>query len=113
MTTETIAFDNLIAGAYPVETQVETIASGETIVRGAVLGRVTATRKLKVSLSAAEDGSETPVSIAVFDLGTLAADTKSPVYKSGAFRASELTLGTGHTLATVTAAFDGSPIILK
>ena len=104
--------DDLIAGSYPPENQTETIASGEEVVRGAVLGRVTATGKLKVSASAAGDGSETPRFIAAYDLGTLAADTPAQVYKAGTFRVSALTLGTGHTAASVRAALDGTPIIL-
>ncbi len=113
MTTETYDFDNLIAGAYPPENQVETIASGETVVRGSVLGRVTASGKLKVSASAANDGSQVPKFIAAYDLGALTADTEAEVFKAGCFRVSALTLGAGHTAASVRAAFDGSPIILK
>lgn len=110
--TETWTPDDLIASGYPVENQVETILSGETIVRGCLLGRVTASGKLKVSLAAANDGSQKPVFIAAYGMGTLAADTEAEVYKSGGFRLSALTLGAGHTAASVRAAFDGTPIIL-
>ncbi len=109
---ETWTPDDLIAGSYPAENQSEVIASGETIVRGSVLGRVTASGKLKVSLSAANDGSQTPRFIAAYDLGVLSADTEAQVYKAGTFRVSKLTLGTGHTAASVRAALDGTPIIL-
>lgn len=109
---ETYMPDDLIAGSFPIETQTETIASGETIERGAVLGRVTATKKLKVSVADAEDGSETPLFIAIHDLGELAADLETPVYKAGAFRSSRLVLGEGHTPDSVRVAFDGTPITL-
>lgn len=109
---ETYTPDDLIAGSFPIDTQAETIASGEEIKRGSVLGRVTATKKLKVSVAAAEDGSKIPVFIAIHDLGELAADLETPVYKAGAFRASRLVLGEGHTVDSVRVAFDGTPITL-
>jgi hypothetical protein len=85
-----------------------------TLPVGTVLGKVTATGKYKVSLSAAVDGSQNPVAILVGDSQgnakdvTLAATTdtavqvlaRGPVIVAGA----ALTLGTGITLAAATAA---------
>lgn len=85
-----------------------------TLPVGTVLGKVTATGKYKVSLSAAVDGSQNPVAILVGDSQgnakdvTLAATTdtavqvlaRGPAIVAGA----ALTLGTGITLAAATAA---------
>ena len=113
MSVETFTPDNLIASGYPIETQEETFLAGEVVERGHVLGRVTASGKIRVSKTANADGSEVPVEVAVVDIDASAGDVVGPAYKSGGFRTSELKLGTGHTAASIRAAFDGSAIILK
>ena len=60
-------FDNLLVADYPVQTEIVTIASGENLTRGAVLGKVTANGKYVLSASAAVDGSEDPVAVLAED----------------------------------------------
>ena len=105
--------DNLIAGDAMVRAEDVTIESGQDLVRGAVLGRVTATGEFKLSASAAGDGSETPVGILANDVDATGGATEAPVYVAGDFNERELTLGTGHTLATVRNAFRGTPIFIQ
>ncbi len=80
------------------------LLSGQNLLRGALLGKITASGKYVLSLAAAEDGSQTPAAILVEDTNASAADAPTVAYLRGDFLASGLTLGTGHTLASVKAA---------
>ncbi|MCD6432958.1 MAG: head decoration protein [Sulfurimonas sp.] len=100
-TTEVYTPDNLIAGDG-VRTDSVTIISGENLVRGAVLGKITASGKYNLSLSAAGDGSETAYSILAEDCNASGGDvTNVPVYIRGRFNSEKLTIGTGHTVDTI------------
>jgi hypothetical protein len=87
--------------------------SAATLKVGTVLGKVTATGKYKVALSAAGDGSQTPAAIYLADAQGLshdlvlaaATDTKVIVLARGPAIVSDigLTLGTGITSATAKA----------
>lgn len=89
--------------------------SAQTLKIGTVLGKVTATGKYKVALSASSDGSQTPAAVYIADdKGVsrnidLAAttDTKILVLVRGPVLLADagLTLGTGITLGAATAAF--------
>ena len=78
-----------------------TLLSGQNQVRGALLGKVTASGKYILSLSAAEDGSEVPVGVLAEDTDASAADVSTPAYVRGDFDENEITFGTGHTAASV------------
>ena len=78
-----------------------TILSGQTIVPGHVLGKITASGKYIVSLSAAVDGSQIPDFIAESAVDATGGDKEAIVYETGNVVASALTLGAGHTLASV------------
>ena len=58
---ETFYQDNLIAGDYPVVTDQVTIVSGQDLARGAVIGKITASGKYKLTDYPSTDGSEKPV----------------------------------------------------
>ena len=105
--------DNLLAGDFPIVTESITLVSGENRTRGALLGKVTASGKYKLSLSAAVDGSQTPVAILGRDTDASAADVVTVGYFSGEFNQNELTYGTGHTAATVKANLQARSIFLK
>lgn len=105
--------DNLIAGDFPLKAIDITLLSGENRTRGAVLGKVTASGKYKLSASAAGDGSETPDVILAEDTDASAADKKTVAYIKGEFNQNELTLGTGHTVASITAGLKDKGIILR
>lgn len=90
---------------------------------GAVLGKVTATGKYKLALSAAVDGSQTPAAVLIADgLGlsgdiVLAAntDTKALVLARGPCIVADapLQLGTGTTLAAATTALKALGILVE
>lgn len=89
--------------------------SAQTLKVGAVLGKVTATGKYKLALSASSDGSQTPSAVYIADGQGLSQDlvlaattdtnaivlVRGPVMLAG----ENLQLGTGITLAAAKAAF--------
>lgn len=90
-----------------------TLAMGQNLVRGAVLGKVTATGKYVLSASAASDGSQAPAAILVDDTNATAGDAAVLGYTRGDFIGSGLTLGAGHTVASVRAAFKDIGIFIN
>lgn len=106
--------DNLIAGdnIRPITRSV-TLVSGQNVVRGTVLGIITATGKYTTSLAAASNGSQTPKAIAAEDCDASGGDKVTLVYIAGEFNENELTLGTGHTLASIREGLRDNGIFLK
>ncbi|MGV0909256.1 head decoration protein [Martelella sp. FOR1707] len=105
MATATYAPNDLLVSDVQVITRTVTIASGQTLSRGAVLGEITASEKHILSLAAAEDGSEVPDCVLAFDVDASGGDVEAQAYFGGAFDASKMTFGTGHTAAAVEQAF--------
>lgn len=94
--------DNLIAGQTSLVTDSVTVAASDSLVRGSVLGKITADGKFILSASAAADGSQTPSVVLAEDCDASVADvTNVAVYVKGEFNEKALTLGTGHTTATI------------
>lgn len=91
---------NLLAdGDYT--TRKVTIISGQNLVAGAVLGKITASGKYNLSLSAAVDGSQTPDMILAHDCDASGGDKEAIVFETGIVVASALTLGSAHTIASI------------
>lgn len=84
-----------------------TLASGQKVIRGTVLGRITIGAELVLSLAAASDGSEVPFGVAATDGDATAGDDSPPAtvdidaYISGSFNEHELVLGAGHTVDSI------------
>ncbi|MCJ8168639.1 head decoration protein [Atopomonas sediminilitoris] len=91
----------LLAGDFPVVKDGVTIAAGQILTAGAVLGKVTASGEYKLSASAAGDGSQTPEVILDEAVDTTSSAKPAPVMLTGEVFGSALILGAGHTLATV------------
>lgn len=97
--------------------------SAQTLKVGAVLGKVTATGKYKLALSAASDGSQTPAAILIMDVlgnsGDIAlaatTDTKAIALVRGPAIVADagLQLGTGITVAAVRAALLSANILVE
>lgn len=94
--------DSLHAGDFPIRTRKVTIITGQNLVRGAVLGKITASGKFNLSASAAADGSQVPFAVLAEDVDATAADKEAVAYVSGDFNSTALTLGAGHTVASIT-----------
>lgn len=114
METDTYDPNGLIAGDFPLLTRTITVKSGQNLTRGAVLG-IDSTGKALLSLSGASDGSQNPAAILAFDVNATGGDKTAKAYFTGEFNAAKLTIGTGHTAASVEAAFvaAGIPIALR
>ena len=92
--------DNLLAGDTPKPKTVSAILTkGEVVVRGHVLGRVTADGKLLICLNAATDGSEVPRAIAAEAMDATDPEKKMLVFVEGEFNQDRLTFGAGTTIA--------------
>lgn len=110
---ESFTPDQLHAGDFPIRTLDVTIASGQNLTRGALLGKITASGKYVLSLSAAADGSQTPVAILAEDVDATAGDKDGIAYISGDFNEDAITYGTSHTAASVREGLRDLNIYLK
>lgn len=105
--------DNLIAGEYPRVERLVTIAAGADLAKGAVLGRITASGKYKLSASAAVDGSQTPDAVLAEAATAASGDVQAVVYFSGEFNENALVLGAGHTVDAVRLVLRAKSIFLR
>jgi hypothetical protein len=95
--------DALIAGnAHLLVARKVTIISGQNLVRGTVLGKITTGGKYNKSLSTASDGSQTPDMILAEDCDASAGDASALAYSRCDVNAGALTLGASHTVASIT-----------
>lgn len=94
-----VIVNDLVVSTHRIYTRTLTLLSGQNVVRGEVLGVVTASGKLKTALAASEDGSEAPQAIAAEAVHANGADAQILVYLGGDFDERKLTLGTGITVA--------------
>ncbi|MEN6568054.1 MAG: head decoration protein [Veillonellales bacterium] len=95
-----LVYDNLFAGnVADIVTDAGVLASGQNVVRGAVLGKVTATGKLVLVDSTKTDGSQTIYAIAADAVDATAADQPIPLYFTGEFNRAALTFGGTDTYA--------------
>ena len=109
----TLAPDVLLAGDYARSTKVVTITGAAALVRGTVLGRITASDKYQTSLSAAVDGSQVPKAILAQDVDVTGGDLTAPIFLTGEFNEDALTLGAAHTLASIRDGLRQMGIFLK
>lgn len=113
VTTDSYSPDQLVAGDFPRATRSATLVSGQNLPRGAVLGKLTASGKYVLSLAAATDGSEVPSAILVDACDASGGDQTIGIFETGEFLGSALTLGTGHTLASVRDALRDASIFIR
>lgn len=100
--TSTYTPDRLVAqNAHLLVAVPITLISGQNLVRGAVLGKITASGKYTLSLSASSDGSQTPDLILAEDCNASGGDKAALAYERGDFDSAAITLGTAHTVASV------------
>ena len=94
--------DQLIAGRLPQITDSVILISGSgVVIRGTVLGVITASGKYAVSTTAATDGSQNPAAVLVDDYDATSADVSVGVYEMGEFNERALTIGAGWTIAAL------------
>lgn len=111
--TDTFTPDRLIADdADDIIGKGIVLAAGQNLVRGSVLGKVTATGKYVLATAAANDGSQNPSVVLADDCDASLADSPAIAYFSGTFNSAALTLGAGMTAPVVADALRGLSIML-
>lgn len=91
-TTVTLDMDAYIASsAFGPVLKVQTILAGADLVKGTILGRVTASGKLAAYDATSEDGSETPVAVLMEDAAAASADVDAIVGFGGAYVEASMT----------------------
>ena len=109
----TYSEDKLIAGnANLLVAKKVTLISGQNLVRGSVLGKITTGGKYNLSLAAASDGSQTPDLILAQGCDASAGDKEALAYSRGDFNINALTIGTGHTAASIAEGLRAKGIVL-
>lgn len=111
---ETIVHKNqeLLLGDTQVVGETQTLLTGPNYLPGSVLGRITATGKWTLSLSAAVDGSEVPRGILPYDVDASLQDVVAQVFKAGLFNQDILVYGAGHDQESVQFALEGTPLFI-
>lgn len=110
---EFYAPDNVVGGGTQLVSETGILAAGQSLPRGAVIGRITASGKLTLSIAAATDGSQVPYGVLYDEFDATAGDMRCGYYIAGEFNAHILMLGAGHTLASVHDALRTLGIFLK
>lgn len=106
----TAAVKQLLANNDDITTRKVTILSGQVQPRGAVLGRITASGKYVLSLAAAADGSQTPDMILAEDVDASGGDIEAIAYENATVVSTALTLGAGHSVASIREGLRGKGI---
>ena len=97
---ETYTPDSLVLGQAVTDTV--TIKSGQTLTRGALLGRVDADGKFILSVDTATDGSQTPAAILLDEtVDASGGDKTASVYVAGVFDETSVVFGGAHTADSV------------
>lgn len=89
-----------------------TLASGQTLTRGALLGKITAGGAFKLSASASSDGSQAPSGVLVHDADSTGGAVEILYYERGDFNLAAMTFGAGHTADSVREALRDQGITL-
>lgn len=97
----TLPIDKLVVDAGKLVSRKITLISGQNLTRGSVLGKITASGKYNLSLSAAGDGSQTPDLILAEDTDASGGDKEALAYEAGVFNVNALNIGTAHTAASI------------
>ena len=112
MATSEQAYDNLIVGGE-LTTDSGTLVSGQNLKRGALLGKITSSGKLTLSLTAASDGSEEPYAVLNDDTDASSGDKVCAIILGGELNSGSITFGADHTAASTKDGLRGLGIFLK
>ena len=111
--TDTFSPDRLIAGNTQLVSETCMLASGQNLIRGSVVGRISTSGKMTLSTATATDGSQIPYGVLVDDFNASLADTQCGVYVKGEFNQAALTLGAGQTVAAIHDGLRDAGLFLK
>lgn len=93
VTEATLSMDAYVASDNygPVLIPGQTIAAGANLVKGTIVGRITASGKLKAAVAASADGSQVPVGVLMEDAAAASADVKAVVGFAGVYVEANMT----------------------
>tara|TARA_R100000306_G_C4329262_1_gene119363 strand:- start:245 stop:613 length:369 start_codon:yes stop_codon:yes gene_type:complete len=89
-----------------------TLASGQNLVRGTVIGRVSASGELVESVQTASDGSQNPVGVLNHDADATSGAMNVVYAKGGDLDKTQVLFDASWSAIEQLAAFDGTPISL-
>ena len=112
VTSETLDPNGILVSDLPVVTRPVTVASGQNLAVFSLVGKVSASGKVVLSLAASSDGSETPYGVLLEAVDASGADAAGRVYRLGGLDESLIQYGTGHTADTVRDALDAQGLHL-
>ena len=113
VTTEALSRDNLQFGDDYI-TETCTVVSGAGVVaRGTLVGLITASGKVKTSLTGSSDGSQTAYGILAETVDATSSDQPASVYLFGEFNQDAITLGASWTIALAKPALRDVGIYIK
>ena len=101
---ENITRDNLFGSDFPQMLDEVTVLTGQTLVRGSVIGIVTASGKAKLLDAVSVDGSQNFHSVLTAAVDASAGDKVGPVAIAGSFQEQALAVGGATVLADYKAA---------
>lgn len=97
--TDSLVYDGLLVGNFPIHTQAIEVAQSQTLLRGTVVGKITASGYLAACDHTASDGSEVPYGVMVEPVTTTSTELPGLIYDFGLFAADKLSFGGSSTLA--------------
>jgi hypothetical protein len=103
----------ILAGNFPASTEEVTLATGQNLKLGSVLGRVTASGQYKLVNSAADDGSQEPYCVLMEDVNATDSTAVGIAYLTGEFIRTRLIFGGTDTWETHLAAARKNSIFFK
>lgn len=84
--------DNLLSGDFPRVTAPVTVLSGQNVVRGQVMGKITASGKYRACNSGLTDGAEVAEAVMAADVDASLSDLPGIVYLTGEFNSNAMTV---------------------
>lgn len=103
--TQSLTIKEIRASDHPVITKPITLAAGQSLPEGAVLGLITADGadkgKCVLSVAAATDGSQKAYAVLTYAVDATSAAKKATAYMAGDFVGKNLTYGAGHSAESV------------
>lgn len=106
-------FDRLLAGDFDRETDTVTVASGQDLSRGAILGEGSGGEYYLTDDGTAADGRDDPKAILAEDVDTSGGAKEAPVYLTGTFNRAVVTVDASTTVAAKEDALRDRSIFLK
>jgi len=103
----------ILAGDFPNSTEEATLASGQNLKLGSVLGKVTATGQYKLVNSTANDGSQEPYCVLMEDVNATDSTAVGVAYLTGEFIRGKLIFGSSDTWETHLVAARKNSIFFK